>query len=107
MSHFLFCVIRPGAHTGLSALERGGFGELWNWRSLMVYVRGIWRGRSLRLPRTDITQLGGDFVLDNAGRIVFAHRSREPADRPSPSAIVDAVRAAAAAHRREQEHVRD
>ena len=31
----------------------------------------------------DIYQGGGDFVLDRAGNILFAHRSKDPADRPA------------------------
>lgn len=85
-------------------LTRAGSKKLWSWSSLVAYLRGIRSGRALRMPRADIAQLGGDFVLNSTGRIVFAHRSTEPADRPSASAIVDAVRAAVSEHRDEQEH---
>lgn len=33
--------------------------------------------------RQDIHQSGGDFLIDREGRMLFAHRSRDPADRPS------------------------
>jgi peroxiredoxin len=33
--------------------------------------------------KEDIHQSGGDFVLDREGNILFAHRSQDPADRPS------------------------
>ena len=88
-------------------LQAAAPSKLWNWNSLRAYVQGMIRGRGLRLPRADISQLGGDFVLDGANRIVFAHRSLEPANRPSVSDILAAVRAAAAVHPSAQEPIRD
>ena len=43
----------------------------------------------------DVMQLGGDFVLDGRRRLVYAYRSADPADRPTPEALLLAVRAAA------------
>lgn len=60
-----------------------------------TYLRGLGSGRWPRLPRGDLGQLGGDFVLDAHGLVVFAHRGRDAADRPPIEAIVAAVRAAA------------
>jgi hypothetical protein len=42
-----------------------------------------------------VLQLGGDFLLDRAGRLVFAHRSANPADRPTMAALLAAARKAA------------
>lgn len=43
-------------------------------------------------PRTesssDRQQLGGDFLIAADGRIAYAHRSTEPADRPSADALL-------------------
>lgn len=36
----------------------------------------------------DIFQAGGDFLLDRSGKILYAHRSKEPADRPSVTALL-------------------
>ena len=44
----------------------------------------------------DLLQLGGDFVVDAQRRVVFAHRSAEPTDRPPVRQLVEAVRRAAA-----------
>ena len=38
----------------------------------------------------DVYQAGGDFLLDREGNIMFAHRSRDPADRPSVAKILNA-----------------
>jgi peroxiredoxin len=36
----------------------------------------------------DVLQLGGDFILDGDGRLVYAHRSSEPTDRPPAEALL-------------------
>jgi peroxiredoxin len=41
--------------------------------------------------KQDIYQSGGDFLLDREGNILFAHRSREPADRPSVNRLLQAI----------------
>jgi peroxiredoxin len=46
-------------------------------------------------PEEDVYQLGGDFVLDRNGEIVYAHRSRDPTDRPPIEDLLRAVRTAA------------
>lgn len=49
------------------------------------------------LPKTpnqgeDIMQLGGDFILDKEGKMVYAYRSADPTDRPAAEDLVQAVR---------------
>jgi peroxiredoxin len=39
----------------------------------------------------DIYQAGGDFLLDRDGNILFAHRSQDPADRPSASRLLEVI----------------
>lgn len=43
-------------------------------------------------PSQDTLQLGGDFVIDREGRIVFAHRGTSGDDRPPVEALVAACR---------------
>lgn len=51
-------------------------------------------GRTVRLKADEDTrQLGGDVVVGPDGRVLFAHCSRNQADRPAVAAIVAAVRA--------------
>ena len=75
-------------------LQRGRASTIWNWPTAKTYLGGILHGRRPRLPRGDLTQLGGDVVLDADGRIVFVHRSQNPADRPTIETIVAAIRRA-------------
>ncbi len=76
-------------------LERGRTGQVWSANALRTYARGLMRGRLPRLPRADIAQLAGDFVLDAQGRVVYEYRSEEAADRPAIDDVLDAVRAGA------------
>jgi len=41
--------------------------------------------------RDDIYQGGGDFLLDRAGNLLFAHRSKEPADRPAAEILLQII----------------
>jgi hypothetical protein len=44
-----------------------------------------------RLPAQDTLQLGGDVVLDAAGRVRWIYASRGPEDRPSVEAMISAM----------------
>ena len=74
-------------------LERAGRFTFFRPRVLGGYLRGLLRGYGLKKPYAgeDVLQLGGDFVLDNLGRVVFAYPSADPADRPSVAAIREAL----------------
>lgn len=39
----------------------------------------------------DIYQLGGDFLLDEAGKVLLSHPSKTPMDRPTVKTILQAV----------------
>jgi hypothetical protein len=58
------------------------------------YLWLILGGRKVRrpYPGEDVRQLGGDILLDRAGRVVFAYRSRTATDRPGVGELLDAAR---------------
>jgi len=62
-------------------------------RVLLGYLAGMLRGYAPRKPYRgeDVLQLGGDFVVDQAGRTVFAYRSQNPTDRPAVSRLLAAL----------------
>jgi len=64
-----------------------------NWRYLRLLLRGE---RFLGLA-PDMLQLGGDFVVDPAGRISFAHRMRNNGDRAPAARLVAELASAARA----------
>lgn len=61
-----------------------------NWR----YLRLLLAGERFLGFAPDMLQLGGDFVVDGAGYIRFAHRMRDNGDRAAVSELVTALRAA-------------
>lgn len=75
--------------------------ERTSWRA-MLRAKVVWRFLRLMLrgwlPRhshkgEDVLQLGGDFVLDARRRLVYAHRSAEPTDRPPVAELLRALEA--------------
>jgi peroxiredoxin len=93
----------PWPFTILSDLARDGYREFalkrlsW-WRvfspaTLMLYWRLRRSGAKAEAygEKDDIYQSGGDFILDHDGRLLFAHRSREPADRPAVSRLLETI----------------
>lgn len=77
-------------------LERTGWSAFFRPKVLWGYFRGLFKGYGVKKPYEgeDLLQLGGDFVLDRSGRVVFAYPSADPTDRPAMSAIVEAIRGA-------------
>jgi peroxiredoxin len=61
------------------------------------FVRTIFRGWLPRKPsgKESVFQLGGDFVLDGARHVIYAHPSEEPTDRPKVRDLLEALRRAA------------
>jgi hypothetical protein len=75
-----------------------GLGRTW-WRSFHprafpTYLRLMASGMRLRKPVSDPFQLGGDFLIAPDGRLLLAHPSTDPADRPSVDTILQATRKA-------------
>lgn len=79
-------------------LDRGSVWRVWGWRALARYAQLVGRGgwRDLRAPVEDTLQLGGDFVIDRAGRLAWGHWGAGPDDRPDVDDLIAAARAAAA-----------
>jgi peroxiredoxin len=75
-------------------LERTSWWTMLRPGGILRYLRLIFRGWRPQQAREgeDILQLGGDFVLDREGRLIYAYRSAEPTDRPSVEALLQAVR---------------
>ncbi len=74
------------------SLGRGSRRTVWGPKIWWAYAKLIGRGRRLRRPTEDTLQLGGDFVVGGDGRIRYAFRSADPADRPSVEQLLAATR---------------
>jgi peroxiredoxin len=83
-------------------LGRTSWGHIIRAGVVLRFLKLLFRGWLPRRPRKneDVLQLGGDFVLDAAHRLVYAHRSAEPTDRPPVDQLLNAVRAANTAQRK-------
>jgi peroxiredoxin len=73
-------------------LRRGPWWRVWGISTLREYARLLRGGARLQRPTEDISQLGGDFVVDREGRLAYAYRSKGPSDRPPVEELVEAVR---------------
>ena len=76
-------------------LRRGSLLTVWGdpgvWRR---YARELAHGARLRRPGTDTLQLGGDFVIDGAGTVVYSRPQRRD-DRPPVAELLRALERAA------------
>jgi peroxiredoxin len=71
------------------ALPRLSLRRVFSPATLRLYAQLLWQRKRLEnYGRDDFYQSGGDFLIDRSGAVLFAHRSREPADRPSPTALL-------------------
>jgi hypothetical protein len=75
-------------------LDRGRWSMFLQWRVLARYLRLIFNGWRPHLGEAseDMLQLGGDFLLSADRHLRYAHRSNDPADRPTASELLDQVR---------------
>ncbi len=61
-------------------------------RVLWKFIRQILAGGKVRKPvDQDVLQLGGDFLFDAAGKLIWSWPSQNPTDRPTASDIRAAV----------------
>ena len=71
---------------------RGSVARVWlHPRVLASYLRLLKAGRRTGRATQDTLQLGGDAVIDAAGRVRWVYRSAGPDDRPSVDALVAAA----------------
>ena len=75
-------------------LDRGRWSMFFRRKVLAHYLRLIFTGWRPRpgVAGEDMLQLGGDFILSADRRLVYAHRSNDPADRPAVADLVNRVR---------------
>ena len=80
-------------------LDRGKWSMFFRGNVLARYLRLIFTGWRPHHGEAgeDMLQLGGDFILSSDRRLMYAHRSTDPADRPTVQELVDQVKAHALA----------
>jgi peroxiredoxin len=74
-----------------AGLKRGIMDAI-NLRTAKHALRAIRKGFRQTNVQGDPWQLGGSFVIDPKGNVLFAHTSREAGDHPDPQDILSALR---------------
>ena len=74
------------------ALKRLSWLRVFSPSTLRLYFRLLREGKKFQnYGKDDYYQAGGDFLIDREGNILFAHRSRDPADRPPIEKLLEAI----------------
>lgn len=78
-------------------LKRASAGSLLSAGMVVKGLKAIAGGHGMGIPRGDVRQLPGVFIIDPEGRIRFGHHAEGPADHPRPEALLEALRDIASA----------
>jgi hypothetical protein len=85
------------------ALKRLSWRHVFSFSTLKTYLKLLREGVQRQdYGKDDIYQGGGDFLLDRAGHLLFAHRSQDPADRPSGKKLLQIIDGLVAGFRQPQ-----
>lgn len=68
-----------------------GFWDIWGPRTWWAYLKEIAHGRRPVKSEGDISQRGGDVLIDPNGIVRLHHVGRGPADRPGAESILEAI----------------
>jgi len=73
-------------------LERLSWHRVYSLATLKLYLKLFRKGLVRQdYGESDVYQAGGDFLIDRNGAVHLAHRSEDPADRPSVSTLLKAI----------------
>ncbi len=73
-------------------LKRMPWYRVFSLSTLWLYFKLLREGKKIQsYGKDDYFQAGGDFLLNRDGLVLFAHRSHDPADRPSVSKLLEEV----------------
>ena len=76
---------------GAFRLKQASTGSLLSVGTAVKGLSAMVKGYGLGIPRGDVRQLPGVFIIDGKGRIRFSHHARDPADHPQPEALLTAL----------------
>ena len=85
------CVRLVGEFCGCCFAFGLGKGMVIRPRTLLAAARLVWRAKRLYRPIGDVMQVGGDFIVDGAGLVRFAHSSEDPTDRPEVTKLAQLI----------------
>jgi hypothetical protein len=64
------------------------FRDIWGPETWWAYLKEMLKGAKLRKPEGDISQRGGDVLIDPAGIVSLHHVGAGPADRPPVAGLL-------------------
>jgi hypothetical protein len=67
------------------------FWDIWGPKTWWVYLKEILKGQRLKKSEGDISQRGGDVLIDPAGIVALHHVGAGPADRPAVESILKRI----------------
>ena len=67
------------------------FWDIWGPKTWWAYCKEIFAGHMPRSSTGDISQRGGDVLIDPNGNVVLHHVGTGPSDRPSVESIIAVV----------------
>lgn len=90
-----FPVLSDPERTAYSAfgIGRGKVRRVWGWRMVRRYIE-IYREQGFEMPTKateDTLQLGGNFIVDPKGILIYGYWGEGPDDRPPVQELIDAV----------------
>jgi peroxiredoxin len=77
-------------------LKQASAGALLSAKMVIRGVTAMAKGHGIGVPKGDVRQLPGVFIIDTDGRILFSHHASGPADHPRPETLLEVLRADAA-----------
>jgi peroxiredoxin len=75
----------------LLGAERASTRQVWSLGTLRMYAQLLRRGRRLRVPTEDVTQLGADAVVSRDGRLRYLSLPATPDARPPVAELIAAL----------------
>ena len=74
------------------AMLEAGFRDIWGPRTWWAYLKEFAHGRLPKKSGGDISQRGGDVLVDPGGIVRLHHVGQGPGDRPSARSIMEEVK---------------
>ena len=70
------------------SLTQGSLLKIFSPKTIWTYVKHFARLRKYEHAASDWRQLGGDFILDKEGTVLYEFRGQTPSDRPSVASLI-------------------
>jgi peroxiredoxin len=69
-------------------LKQASTGALFSVGTAIKGLSAMVKGHRMGIPKGDVRQLPGVFIIDSNGYIRFSHFARSPADHPAPATLL-------------------